>query len=278
MSYILDALKKAERERHLTKIPTLETVHRKSWQPRRGQWLWIAAVVAVVNVALLIWLFRPEPTHETLAQAPSAPVATRPLSEKPAPAPAQELPAPASPPAQAVAPIVAPVEPAPPTHAPARPPEPPARPETIAKRAEPAPRPAVAPAPVTPKVETTKPRGANTPAPPAASPTPAPEPPVVAAVPERPAAPPAAAAPPRAAARTGPAPTLQDMTAGELEGIPKLTLQFLVYSDAPQDRLVFINNQKYLEGQSIDGKVLVEAIQPDGVTLSYHGKRFSLRQ
>ncbi|HYB44084.1 MAG TPA: general secretion pathway protein GspB [Candidatus Methylomirabilis sp.] len=57
-----------------------------------------------------------------------------------------------------------------------------------------------------------------------------------------------------------------------------MTLQFLVYSETPQERLVFINNQKYLEGQSIDGKILVEGIQPDGVVLSYQGKRFRLRQ
>lgn len=57
-----------------------------------------------------------------------------------------------------------------------------------------------------------------------------------------------------------------------------MTLQFLVYSEVPAERLVFINNQKYLEGQSIDGKVMVEAIKPDGALLSYQGKRFMLRQ
>ena len=61
-----------------------------------------------------------------------------------------------------------------------------------------------------------------------------------------------------------------------LEG--HLTLQFLVYSDVPTDRLVFINNQKYLEGQSIEGKVVVESITQDGAILSYQGKRFLLRQ
>ena len=60
--------------------------------------------------------------------------------------------------------------------------------------------------------------------------------------------------------------------------MPKLTLQFLVYSDVPTDRLVFINNQKYLEGQSIEGKVVVESITQDGAILSYQGKRFLLRQ
>jgi general secretion pathway protein B len=68
------------------------------------------------------------------------------------------------------------------------------------------------------------------------------------------------------------------MGAADREAMPKMTLQFLVYSEVPAERLVFINNQKYLEGQSIDGKVVVEAIRPDGALLSYQGKRFMLRQ
>jgi type II secretory pathway component PulC len=98
---------------------------------------------------------------------------------------------------------------------------------------------------------------------------------MVATVPATPAVP---APPPRTGVRSAPGSTSPDATVGEPEGLPKLTLQFLVYSDTPQERLVFINNQKYVEGQSIEGKVMVEAIQPDGVTLSYQGKRFRLRQ
>ena len=60
--------------------------------------------------------------------------------------------------------------------------------------------------------------------------------------------------------------------------MPKISLQFLVYSDVPAERFVFINNQKYVEGQSIEGKVLVEGIVSDGAILSYQGKRFKLRQ
>ena len=59
--------------------------------------------------------------------------------------------------------------------------------------------------------------------------------------------------------------------------IAKLRLQLLVYSDVPAERLVFINNRKYLEGQSIDGGVTVERITPDGAVLSYQGERFTLR-
>ncbi len=59
--------------------------------------------------------------------------------------------------------------------------------------------------------------------------------------------------------------------------IQKMRLQVVVYSDVPAERLVFINSQKYLEGQSIDGKVVVERITPDGAILGYQGQRFTLR-
>jgi hypothetical protein len=61
------------------------------------------------------------------------------------------------------------------------------------------------------------------------------------------------------------------------EMIAKLRLQFLVYSDVSSERLVFINDRKYLEGQSIDGEVAVERITPEGAVLTYHGERFVLR-
>ncbi|HEV8436525.1 MAG TPA: general secretion pathway protein GspB [Methylomirabilota bacterium] len=56
-----------------------------------------------------------------------------------------------------------------------------------------------------------------------------------------------------------------------------MRLQVLVYSDVPAERLVFINNQKYVEGQSIDDKLVVERITAEGAFLSYQGKRFLLR-
>jgi hypothetical protein len=51
----------------------------------------------------------------------------------------------------------------------------------------------------------------------------------------------------------------------------------LVYSDVPSERLVFINKQKYVEGQSVEGKAVVETITPEGAMVSYQGKRVLLR-
>jgi general secretion pathway protein B len=278
MSYILDALKKAERERHAARIPTLETVHRTPWERRRPQWLWIGAAVVLVNAALLVWLLRPEPMLQKSSASPAAEPATdsRPLASKseadtPAPAPmspavtAKALPEPA---------------PSPPQSSASRRP-----PETTTKRFEAKAVPPGAAAPVAPRVEPGEPQAPTGPARPAPA---APEtatlsPPTSrvppAAVPDKPASPQAGAGPAKPVERsTAPPPAFQELTPADQEGMPKISLQFLVYSDVPSERLIFVNNQKYVEGQSIEGKVVVEGILPDGAILSYQGKRFKLRQ
>jgi general secretion pathway protein B len=57
MSYILDALKKADRERAAGNVPDLETVHRQEPAPRRSyRWLWILAVLFIFNGVLVALL------------------------------------------------------------------------------------------------------------------------------------------------------------------------------------------------------------------------------
>ena len=58
----------------------------------------------------------------------------------------------------------------------------------------------------------------------------------------------------------------------------RLSLDALVYSVVPAERLVFINNQKYVEGSSVDGLLRVESIAPDSAVLTHEGRRFVLRQ
>ena len=93
MSYILDALKRAERERHVAKIPTLHTVHGTPAERRRPQWIWIGAAAALVPAALLvIWFLRPEPAPD-LSRSASAPASSSPASSAPTPSgPARLLP------------------------------------------------------------------------------------------------------------------------------------------------------------------------------------------
>lgn len=57
MSYILDALKKADQERTLGKVPDLEAAH---WGERRSKrsyrWVWVLGVLLLINGALLVML------------------------------------------------------------------------------------------------------------------------------------------------------------------------------------------------------------------------------
>ncbi len=61
------------------------------------------------------------------------------------------------------------------------------------------------------------------------------------------------------------------------EAISGMTLDVLVYSERSAERMVFINSRKYVEGQRVDGRVLVEEITRGGAILSYEGQRFLLR-
>ncbi len=276
MSYILDALKKAERERHWAKVPTLGTVHARSADRGRRAWPWIGASVALLGAAASIWFLRAAVTPSVERSAHSTAVATR-------SAPPVEHPAP-------VNPAVALARPAEPTTSPGPASEQRgAQPEPTAKASAPTPAHRT-PSPVlqseAPKAEPRKPEPARTSAVPASPggledrvvPTPAGSAPLTAAVPAGPTAPATGSTKP-APPGAGPSlPTVKDMAPADREAMPKLTLQFLVYSDIPAERLVFINDKKYLEGQSIDGKVLVEAIRPNGALLSYQGKRFMLSQ
>ena len=51
----------------------------------------------------------------------------------------------------------------------------------------------------------------------------------------------------------------------------------LIYAEAPAERTIFINGRKYVEGDSIEGRLRVEEIQEEGVVLSEEGRRFTLR-
>jgi type II secretory pathway component PulC len=100
-------------------------------------------------------------------------------------------------------------------------------------------------------------------------------------LPDRPAVaaiPPATQASPAERAQGSPGTTPQGTPQAVQDMVAKLKLQMVVYSDVPAERLVFINNQKYVEGSSIDGTLRVESINPDSAVLSHQGQRFVIRQ
>ncbi len=71
-------------------------------------------------------------------------------------------------------------------------------------------------------------------------------------------------------------PLLQQMPTDFQHTLPPLKVSIHVYAPDPAQRILFINNRQYRQGDLIDGEVRVEEIVPDGVILSYHGERFKL--
>src|SRR5262245_37470809 len=67
MSYILDALKKAEQTRHPRVVPTVDTVHAPPPPtPRRRWWPWALGCVGLANAAVLVFFLYPTPTTAPL--------------------------------------------------------------------------------------------------------------------------------------------------------------------------------------------------------------------
>jgi hypothetical protein len=57
------------------------------------------------------------------------------------------------------------------------------------------------------------------------------------------------------------------------EVIPTLTLNARIYSEVKEERIVYIDGRRYVEGQRVNGLYLIEEITPQGVLLSYQGER-----
>lgn len=72
-------------------------------------------------------------------------------------------------------------------------------------------------------------------------------------------------------------PALQELAPAVQEAVGRITLDVLVYSERAPERMVFISGRKYVEGQQVDGKLVLEAITQEGAILSYQGQRFILR-
>jgi len=257
MSYILDALKKADRERSLTKIPTLTTVHVPVLTTGRRVGVWVVVLTALAGGGVFLWMVRPSPPPAPVPVAASRTDGgtAMPVRVVEPPPPAAPEPSAAATPSSSQVPDVAapPVksvgagkQPAPPTVVegpPARPsapraPAPEAAPPEQTQAALDAVAPQLPPLPVRP--EPLPSQGAGRPG--------APAPP---ALPADPAMLPAALA--------------------------KMTLEVFVYTDVEADRMVVINGRRYTKGQYVDGHYLIEKITPEGVTLSYRGEQAVLR-
>jgi general secretion pathway protein B len=106
MSYILEALRKADRERTLGEVPDLEAAHWGVRRPDRSRrWLWVVAALLVFNGGLLVYMLNRKPDAGI---TPPRHTAQRDVTVSPArpPAPPVSRPVPA-------APVAAPPAPAP---------------------------------------------------------------------------------------------------------------------------------------------------------------------
>ncbi len=290
MSLILDALKRAERERRGEAVPThaeVPLVSAGGAAPRRGKDLVYAAVVAggLALSAVLLWdafRARPAPQPEPQAPAPAPALTQAPAVVVARPAPPQPatvvpgteavtslddltdestLDAPGATPALVPKPSARAAKPAVQTGD---------RPEGIATR--PVPPPATARAaevPPTPAPQRAQPAPEVRSEPAPAKPEPAP-----AAPPQETA--PAAVAPaeiPPALTQPAPLRKFREMPPDYRADFPALKVEIHVYEKQAQRRFVMVNGRKYREGERLaEGPSLVEIV-PDGMVLEYRGEK-----
>lgn len=257
MSYILDALRRAdsERERERGRVPGLnaQPIPPESIDvgPRRRHrpWIWVLAGISLGLLLPLAWHLTAgeESADDTAAGRARAPVAGTVALQTPAPQPPALPPAPQPPTPTAVPAPAAATVPAPGGSV--------AGPEVVA-----APPKAVAvtkPAP--PVTAAAKSAAAKTRKPPSragdepqAEPPPAPTPPEIRI------------------------PKLAELPDEVRRIVPPLAFGGSVYSEVPAQRMVILNGQLLREGEALSADLTLEAIRAKSAVLRIKGERFEL--
>jgi general secretion pathway protein B len=246
MSYILDALRKAERERGIAQVPTLATVHDLRAMPRTR--LWAVSGALILCVAAAIWLFFPfwRPMRSHVARQPEVGVDAAPSS-----VPLPESSATAGPGTSHDGRAGSGPAGIPPAEAVIQTPDASAqRPAATAHRMAHSLQAAPAPQQIGHRPEISQPDEKASP-------------------PPQPGTHPEGETQARGAAQANPV-SLQ-------EAVAKMTMSVLVFNEAKADRLVFINGRKYVEGDYVEGTYLLESISLEGAVLSYKGEKALLR-
>lgn len=70
--------------------------------------------------------------------------------------------------------------------------------------------------------------------------------------------------------------SMSELPSSVRQGVPKLSISFHAYSDKPVDRRVILNNELLRQGELLKSGLIVEQIIPDGVILGHKGYRFHL--
>lgn len=89
-------------------------------------------------------------------------------------------------------------------------------------------------------------------------------------------APPPTPARRRSSSNVAALPTIHEVLADGTVTLPALHVDIHVYGESPEDRFVFINMNKQVEGSRLAEGPIVEEITTDGVVLNYNGTSFVL--
>jgi general secretion pathway protein B len=266
MSYILDALRRAdaERERERGEVPGLYTTQvpggAADWAPTPRRLPWLAITIGIGAVVLLIggmaaWMaFSREPVP--------APIAAVAISPAPSSLLPPDVPAAVANPAPPALPASTAAAALPST------PDAAAKPAAVAKVS---PTAAAASAAVKAARPVTPPRTAAS-APPVSTAKAAPTEP-----PSRSASPAPALAPAAASAAKPPrVPTLAELPADIRQQLPTLAVGGAMYSPTPSNRMLILNGQLYHEGEQPAPGLTLESIQLRSAVLSFKGQRYEI--
>ncbi|TPQ28246.1 general secretion pathway protein GspB [Methylomonas koyamae] len=258
MSYILNALRKSERERQASQPDTVASRIVLQQAPERQAAAKIIAALLAVNAAILAYFLGIAPrmtAHDTPPPATSIQLPPQPLAESNRPDPADRLPLPAKP-------------------------TPKAKPEPAHVAATAA---AVKPVEAKkPPLEPVKPAAVQPPPDPVVAAKPLPEPGVP--------SPAAQAAPPIRETVTEPVPAaaplpakpalqaLEDLPADVRQSLPALPINVYSYSPVPAERFVMIDMVKYVPGQMIKDRLELKQIMEDGIVVNYGGHLFKIKR
>ena len=261
MSYILDALRRADAERSRGAVPGLHAQNMPSDdEPAARNYtplIWAAGAAGVLVVAGLVivllgpWHASPAPDAR-VALAPAPELAPGPRDSAPVQPAQGEQPAPQP---GALDPGARPIEPpmgraAPPAYPPA--------PAT-------AQHPNVAPA----RVATLEPRANAHPTAPAAAPAPPPVEHYGASI----AAPPT---PTPASARGNAVANINDLPPNVRSTLPRLSVGGAIYSETPSARMVILNGQVFHEGDKPAAETGLEQIRLKSAVLNFRGQRYEV--
>jgi len=250
MSYILNALRKSERDRQASQPGTITERINPAGEPRQKRLsaLLIALVICnAVSVAGVAWFFSRDTA--TPASPPAQPAAKAELPAPPPPEPASKV----NPAQPSISELMAAHKPAASLKSASEKPV-----QNIAQALPEAPiKPAPEPQAAMAASETFRPddQPADQTVSPAIAQAPSPAP---------------------AKAVQAEIPFLAELPANIRQNIPRININVFVYTQDPAERFVMINMAKYVKGQQTPENLEIRDIRPDSLVLGYQGRVFQV--